>query len=126
LKGANIDEIEHVVQHLWSASTANGGRCEACRVKKRIAREMRVRPVCSASTISLYIAPELCISIVWASIAAMASQSAMYGIANERLVRHFFIPKLFDDHVYEKAIVPSFASQFNHDRYISGAVACVL
>jgi hypothetical protein len=53
---------------------------------------MRVRPMCSASTISLYIAPELCISIVWAFVVAMASQNAMDGIVNERFLRHFFDP----------------------------------
>jgi hypothetical protein len=51
----------------------------------------------NASTISLYVAAELCISIIWASIVAMASKNAMHGIVNERLVRHFFLAKLFDD-----------------------------
>jgi hypothetical protein len=42
---------------------------------------------------------------------------AMHGIVNERLVRHFFVPKLFDGNVYEKATVPSFACGFKfHNR----------
>jgi hypothetical protein len=87
LKGANIDEIARVVQRLLSASKAKGGRSESYGIERRIAREMRVR---TASTISLYVAQELCISIIWASIVAMASKNAMHGIVNGCLVYRFF------------------------------------
>jgi hypothetical protein len=95
LKGANIDEIEHLLRRLLSASKTKGCRSEACRIKI-----MHCSGNASAAGVQCVGDLVVCrFGVVHFDYLGLhcggRSNNASHRIVNERVVRRFFDPRNF-------------------------------